>query len=63
MSNQRKIKSYTTEFKQSSAKLFADSDQKFVKVQELLDERIRYYQAERPSRTLAPTRGSSHVTE
>jgi transposase len=27
MSNQRKVKSYTTEFKQSSAKLVADSEQ------------------------------------
>ena len=34
-----------------------------VKVQDLPDGRVRYYEAERPSRTPGPTRGSSHVTE
>jgi ribosomal protein L5 len=34
-----------------------------VRTQELSDGRIRYYTAERPSKTPGPTRGRSQVTE
>ena len=34
-----------------------------VKIEKLSDGRIRYYDIERPARTVGPTRGSSFVTE
>lgn len=34
-----------------------------VKIKNLPDRRIRYYDVERPARTPGPTRGSSYVTE
>ena len=34
-----------------------------IKVQELLDGRVRYYEVERPAKTVGATRGAAHVTE